>query len=383
MLVDDYDPLKGKRLQILRENGAVIKKPEPELDETTLIKAYNNMILTRAVDDKSVKLQRQGRLGALIWKGVPLWRIFLYWMGNEGGSNYLNGLRVTPTAVPVGTQIPHAVGIAYASMLRGEDTVVMTYFGEGASSQGDFYEGLNFAGVYNTPTVFVCQNNQYAISLKRTRQTAAPTIAQKAIAYGFKGIQADGNGLFALYAAGKEAVDWARAGKGPTLIESYTYRRGDHTTSADASRHRTTEEIEEWERKDPLLRFKRYLEKKGIWNDEKESEAWRIAREKVEEAAVEREEKVVKERESVSVVGELPEEEGELVEVLALPKVRKLAKELGVELTTIKGSGKKAAYWRRTLGPRRRGSSRRRRRQRREPRRRDQGRCQNSISMAG
>jgi pyruvate dehydrogenase E1 component alpha subunit len=317
MLVDDYDPLKGKRLQILRENGTVIKKLEPELDETTLIGAYNNMVLTRAADDKSVKLQRQGRLGAyppslgqeasqlgpmmslkeedwlvwafrelgaLIWKGVPLWRIFLYWMGNEEGNNYPKGLRVTPTAVPVGTQIPHAVGIAYASMLKGEDTVVMVYFGEGASSQGDFHEGLNFAGVYNTPTVFVCQNNQYAISLKRTRQTAAPTIAQKAIAYGFKGIQVDGNDLLALYAAGKEAVDWARAGKGPTLIESYTYRRGDHTTSDDASRYRTTEEIEEWERKDPLLKFKTYLEKKGIWNDEKESEAWKTAREKVEEA---------------------------------------------------------------------------------------------------
>ena len=317
MLIDDYDPLKGKRLQILKKNGTVIKKLEPELDESLLVRAYNSMILTRAADDKSVKLQRQGRLGAyppslgqeasqlgptmaleerdwlvwafrelgaLIWKGVPLWRLLLYWMGNEEGSNYPKGLRVTPCTVPVASQIPHAVGIAYASMLKEEDAVTMVYFGEGGSSQGDFHEGMNFAGIYKVPIVFVCQNNQYAISLKRTMQTAAPTIAQKAIAYGFKGIQVDGNDLLALYVAGKEAVDRARAGQGPTLIESYTYRRGDHTTSDDASRYRNKEEIVEWESKDPLLRLKKYLERKGFWDDEREQEAWEGARATVEEA---------------------------------------------------------------------------------------------------
>jgi pyruvate dehydrogenase E1 component alpha subunit len=303
LLIDDYDPLKGKRLQILKETGTVIKKLEPQLEEDVLLKAYRTMVLTRAADDKAVKLQRQGRLGAyppglgqeasqigpamalddedwmiqafremgaLIWKGTPLWRQFLYWMGNEEGNNFPDGLRVTPTSVPVGSQILHAVGISYASKIRKEGSVALVYFGDGGSSEGDFHEGLNMAGVLNTPTVFVCQNNQFAISMRRVRQTASQTIAQKALAYGFRGIQVDGNDLLALYSAAKEAVDRARNGDGPTLIESFTYRRGDHTTSDDASRYRSDKEVREWEKRDPILRFRKYLEKKKLWDEEKE-----------------------------------------------------------------------------------------------------------------
>jgi len=315
LLIDDYDPLKGKRLQILKETGTVIKKLEPQLEEDVLLKAYRTMVLTRVADDKAVKLQRQGRLGAyppnlgqeasqlgpamafddndwmvwafremgaLIWKGVPLWRQFLYWMGNEEGNNFPDGLRVTPTSVPVGSQILHAVGISYASKIRKEGSVALVYFGDGGSSEGDFHEGLNMAGVLNTPTVFVCQNNQYAISMRRVRQTASQTIAQKALAYGFRGIQVDGNDLLALYSAAKEAVDRARNGDGPTLIESFTYRRGDHTTSDDASRYRSDKEVMEWEKRDPILRFRKYLEKKKLWDDEKEKELLNEVRDEVE-----------------------------------------------------------------------------------------------------
>jgi len=316
-LVDEFDPLKGKRLQILRETGTVNKKLEPEIDDDTLIRAYRTLVLTRVSDDKAIKLQRQGRLGAyppsigqeasqlgptmaleendwlvwafrewgaITWKGVPLWRQFLYWMGNEEGNNYPEGIRVTPTAVPVGSQILHAIGISYASRLRGEDSVALVFFGDGGTSEGDFHEGLNMAGVLNTPTVFVCQNNQFAISMRRERQTASPTIAQKAVAYGFKGIQVDGNDLLGLYAATREAVNRARDGQGPTLIESFTYRMGDHTTSDDASRYRTKEEIEEWEKRDPITRFKRYLIKRGLWDEAREEGMMAEIQDEVEKA---------------------------------------------------------------------------------------------------
>ncbi|MGD0056519.1 MAG: pyruvate dehydrogenase (acetyl-transferring) E1 component subunit alpha [Methanomassiliicoccales archaeon] len=315
MLVDDYDPLKGKMLQILDKNGNVNAKLDPNMPEDTLLKAYKTMLLARTADDKAVRLQRQGKLGAyppskgqeasqlgpaiamedkdwlvwafreltaLVWRGVPLWRAYLYWMGNEEGSNYPENVRVTPSTVPVSSQIPHAVGISYASKLRKEGSVTVVFFGDGGTSEGDFNEGLNFAGVFKTPTVFVCQNNQYAISLPRSHQTAAGTLAQKAFAFGFPGIQVDGNDLLAMYAAAREAVDRARRGDGPTLIESYTYRLGDHTTSDDATRYRIEKEVEQWTDKDPLKRLKIYLERKGIWNDESEKESVKWAQDFVE-----------------------------------------------------------------------------------------------------
>lgn len=316
MLFEQYDPLQGKMLQVLDKDGNVNKDLEPVIDDASLVKLYRTMVLAREADDRAVKLQRQGRMGAygpskgqeasqigpisvleetdwmvpafrelpaLIWREVPLWRFYLYYMGNEEGSNYPLNVRVTPTAIPVGSQIPHAVGISYASMLRGEKDVTIVYFGDGATSEGDFHEGLNFAGVYKTPTVFVCQNNQYAISTPRSHQTASRTIAQKAVAYGFPGIQVDGNDVLAMRVATKEAVERARRGEGPTLIESYTYRLGDHTTSDDATRYRKEIELREWEEKDPIKRFKIYLENKGIWNEKLEKEALSEAQKTVDE----------------------------------------------------------------------------------------------------
>lgn len=316
MLFDDFNPLEGKMLQVLDADGNVNKALEPSLDGELLQRAYRAMITARVADDKAVKLQRQGRIGAyppskgqeasqlgpamalgpedwvvpgfreltaLLWKGVPLYNLFLYWSGNEAGNRYPDDVRVTPGVIPVGDQIPHAVGMSYASMYRGEKTVVMTYFGDGGSSEGSFHEGLNLAGVLKTPTIFVCQNNQYAISVPRARQTASKTIAQKAVSYGFPGILVDGNDVLALYLATTEAVARARRGEGPTLIESYTYRLGDHTTSDDATRYRTENELREWEAKDPIKRFRKYLEGKGLWNEEKEKAAQEEASKHVEE----------------------------------------------------------------------------------------------------
>jgi pyruvate dehydrogenase E1 component alpha subunit len=304
MLVDDYDPLKGKMLQILDKDGNVDERLEPKIDEKRLLEVYRVMLLTRIADDKSVRLQRQGRfgayppskgqeasqigpamalgdddwvvwafreLGALLLRGAPLWRTLLYWMGNEEGSRYGEGVNIAPSSVPVGSQIPHAVGISFASRYRNEKSVTLCFFGDGGSSEGDFHEGLNFAGVMKTPTVFVCQNNQWAISLPRELQTSSKTIAQKAVAYGFPGILVDGNDVLALYSATLEAVERARNGDGPTLIESFTYRLSDHTTSDDATRYRTEQELKYWTERDPIIRFRIYLMKKGLWDDSKET----------------------------------------------------------------------------------------------------------------
>ncbi|MCU0861185.1 MAG: pyruvate dehydrogenase (acetyl-transferring) E1 component subunit alpha [Methanomassiliicoccales archaeon] len=307
MLMDDYDPLKGRMLSILDKDGKVVEKGlEPKIDDALLVQAYKTMVLTRLADEKAVRLQRQGRLGAypptkgqeasqigpalalekgdwMVWafremgalllRGVPLWRLYLYWMGNEEGSVLEGDVNVTPSAVPVGSQVPHASGIAYAIKYRKEPKVALCYFGDGATSEGDFHEGLNLAGTMKLPAVFVCQNNQWAISVPRNMQTASPTLAQKACAYGFKGILVDGNDLLALYAAAKEAIGRARRGEGPTLIESFTYRMGDHTTSDDATRYRSEEEIAYWTARDPLARLRAYLGHKGLW-DETNQKAW-------------------------------------------------------------------------------------------------------------
>jgi pyruvate dehydrogenase E1 component alpha subunit len=201
---------------------------------------------------------------AMIWRGWPIERLLLFFAG------YLEGLqpgpeqRDLPVTIPVGTQLPHAVGLAYAARYKGEDAVVMVYCGDGATSEGDFHEAVNFAGVWHVPVVFVVQNNQWAISVPLKKQTHSRTLAQKALAYGIPGVQVDGNDVLAVYAASLEAVRRARAGQGPTLIECVTYRLGVHTTADDPTRYRSDEEVKAWERKDPLTRFKAYLEKKTL-----------------------------------------------------------------------------------------------------------------------
>ena len=303
-LFKKYNPLEKKMLQIMDEEGTIIE-PElmPDLTNEEIKQMYKLMLKTRETDKKALMYQRQGRmltyapnlgqeaaqvgsafslekkdwmvpafreLGAWLTRGAALEMIYLYWYGNEYGSHVPEDIRILPISVPIASHLQHAVGIAWAAKLQGKDEVAITYFGDGATSQGDFGEAMNWAGVYKAPTVFFCQNNQFAISVPREIQTAAETIAQKAVAFGMPGIQVDGNDIFAVYVATKLAVDRARKGEGPTLIEAYTYRLGAHTTSDDPTRYRSDEEVEAWKKKDPIDRLKKYLMKKGLLTEEEE-----------------------------------------------------------------------------------------------------------------
>jgi len=299
MIADEYDPLKGGMFQVLDKDGNLVGD-DPGLDVELLKDMYWWMLYTRMADEKALKLQRQGRmgtyapsrgqeaaqvgsaiamrkedwafpafreLGMYMLRGMTLEHNLLYFMGDVRGNLVPEGVNNLPIYVPVGTQIPQAVGAAHAMRLLHRDTVVVTYFGDGATSTGDFHEGLNLAGVLKAPVVLVCQNNQWAISVPRARQTASRTIAQKAVAYGFPGVQVDGNDVLAMYLATREAIERARSGGGPTLIEAYTYRLLMHTTADDPKRYRTEAELQEWEARDPLKRYRAYLERRGIWTD--------------------------------------------------------------------------------------------------------------------
>lgn len=307
MNLEDFNPLSGKRVEILDEEGNLIGeelRPEVLTDEMVL-ELYDKMVMLRAADQQALTLQRAGRMGtypptlgqeaanigsaaaletgdwltpsfretgAMILRGVPLKLIYLYWMGSEWGSHFPEGVNVLPICAPVSTQTLHGVGLAWAAKLKGERAVNLIYFGDGATSKGDFHEAMNFAGVFFTPNVFFCQNNQYSISVPRSQQTATPTLAQKAIGYGFPGLMVDGNDLLAVYAATQAAVSRAREGGGPTLIEAQTYRLGPHTTADDPNRYRTPDEVKEREPFDPLRRVRIYLERKGLINDDIERE---------------------------------------------------------------------------------------------------------------
>lgn len=302
MRFEDYNPLEGKHYSILSADGKIINEEDlPSLSNDELLYLYKTMLYTRTIDDKALSYQRQGRmltyapntgqeaaqigsayamekedwlvpafreLGAWLIKGVPLKNIYLYWYGNEWGSYMPDGVRVLPISVPIASQFAHATGIGMANNIKGENNVVVAYVGDGGTSHGDFHEALNFAAVFKAPVVFVIQNNQYAISVPRKSQTISKTLAQKAIAYGMPGIVVDGNDIFAMYSATKEAIDRARNGEGPSLIEAFTYRLGAHTTSDDPTIYRQDSEVEEWKVKDPLLRFKKYLLSKDILTEE-------------------------------------------------------------------------------------------------------------------
>lgn len=314
-MLERYDPLQGEMLQILDERGIVNEGLEPKLSAENLKKLYSLMVTTRVADTKALKLQRQGRmgtfaqslgheacqvgsayalepsdwtvpyfrdLGTYVSLGFPLRYWYLYWMGNEEGMHIPEEFNMLTITVPVGSQMPHAVGLGLAANIKKDRIGVLSTFGDGATSTGEFHEAMNFAGVFKTPNVFLCYNNQYAISLPRSKQTAAKTIAQKAIAYGFDGILVDGNDILAMYAVTKEAMDKARNGKGPILIEAYTYRRANHTTSDDASKYRSQEEVKEWEKKDPIDRFRIYLKAKGLWDENFENQVQSEAEQLVE-----------------------------------------------------------------------------------------------------
>ncbi|MBL0712832.1 MAG: pyruvate dehydrogenase (acetyl-transferring) E1 component subunit alpha [Desulfosarcina sp.] len=290
-------PDRIEHLAILDQNGQVDKKLDPDLPGKLLLKLYRAMVLGRRFDERLLALQRQGRIGtfppisgqeashlgavavlrpedwmvpafretaAEIWRGRSLVSVILAIGGyNEAASIDPPGPTL-PVSVPVGSQMLHAVGIGWAARYRGEDRVALTFFGDGATSEGDFHEAMNFAGVFQAPVIFLCQNNQRAISIPRARQTRSQTIAQKALAYGMAGIQVDGNDILAVYTAVAEAAERARAGRGPTLVECETYRMMMHTTADDPKRYRSDEEVEDWRRKDPIARFETYLKRRRL-----------------------------------------------------------------------------------------------------------------------
>lgn len=296
-----------KYLQVMDENGKVDSKLMPKLSDSEIISLYKNIVLTRVFDDRMLKLQREGRIGtialstgqeaatvgsayastkddwivpsfreqgALLSKGVLPHQMFQFWGGDERGHFFDKNLKITPISIPVGSQSLHAVGIAYASKLRKEKSVTLVYFGDGATSTGDLNEAVNFAGVFQVPVVFINQNNQWAISVPREHQTHSQTLAQKAIAGGVRTVQVDGNDIFAVYKATKEAVDIARKTGEPSFIECVTYRLSDHTTSDDASKYRDPKLVEVQRKKDPLLRFERFIDSKNILSKKEKEKIW-------------------------------------------------------------------------------------------------------------
>lgn len=288
-------------LTVLDDKGDLDTDLEPDIDEDLLLEMHRVMLLSRRFDDRRLRWQRSGRIGtfapvkgqeaaqigpvsaleeddwfvpsfretaAATWRGAPLTSFVLFDAGFNEGAAVEPGSHDLPIAIPVASQIPHAVGLAYALEQADADQVVMCFFGDGATSEGDFHEALNFAGVFELPVVFVCQNNMWAISLPREEQTASTSLAQKAFAYGFPGLQVDGNDVLAGYSAATEAVDRARSGGGPMMLEMCTYRLSVHTTADDPSKYRSEEEEEEWKQRDPLPRFQSYLKDKGLLDDD-------------------------------------------------------------------------------------------------------------------
>lgn len=278
--------------------------PEALSHQDVLEQLYRSMHLTRVFDARALELQRTGRLGtyasslgqeavgvgvahamrrddvlvpsfrehgAQLLRGVTPLELFLYWGGDERGSDFQTPREDFPVSVTVGGHAPHAAGVAMAFQLRGEDRVAVCVFGDGASSKGDVYEAMNVAGVRRLPVVFVVTNNQWAISTPRSRQSGAETLAQKAIAAGFEGRQVDGNDVVAMAQVMSEALAKARVGGGPTLIECITYRIADHTTSDDATRYREDSEVARWRARDPLLRLRAYLADSHGWSEHDEA----------------------------------------------------------------------------------------------------------------
>ncbi len=288
--------------RVVDEDGAVVGDPdEIALADADVLRLYRWMVLNRALDERMITLQRQGRIGfyigsigeeatvfgsaagvretdwifpcyrehgAALLRGMPLVTFMCDLFGNAGDAMKGRQMpcheawrpgRYASISSPIATEIPHAVGAAWAARLKGDEMVSLTYFGEGATSAHDFHTGLNFAAVRKIPVVFVCRNNGWAISVPREKQTASETIAQKAIAYGMRGERVDGNDLLAVHAATRRARARAAAGEGPTLLECVTYRLEGHSTSDDPRVYRPAELVEPWKRRDPILRMKRYL----------------------------------------------------------------------------------------------------------------------------
>jgi pyruvate dehydrogenase E1 component alpha subunit len=301
----EYDPIEDKMFSIMDDKGVVVnKKWMPKLSDEQIVKAYKDMLFARTADLQIVSYQRQGRIytyppnygqeaiagavgsimrdedwlvpafremGAYLAKGVTLKELFLYFMGYEDGSMFKGAKNILPMSVPIASQFLHAVGIGYEIKYNKKDQVVYAFVGDGGTSEGDFHEAINFAGVWKVPVVFVVQNNQYGISTPFSVQTASKSIAIKSVSYGVQGVKVDGNDYFAMYTAVENATKYAKEGNGPVLIEAVTYRKGAHTTSDDPTKYRTKEEEEAWDKKDPLDRLKAYLVAKKLWTDKEET----------------------------------------------------------------------------------------------------------------
>lgn len=308
-----------KTLQILNEEGKVVNEDAmPDLSDEQLKELMTRMVYTRVLDQRSISLNRQGRLGfyaptagqeasqlgsqfalekedfilpgyrdvpQLIWHGLPLTQAFLFSRGHYKGNKIPEGVNVISPQIIIGAQYIQCAGVALGMKKNGAESVAITYTGDGGASQGDFYEGINFAGAFKAPAIFVVQNNRYAISTPVEKQSAARTIAQKAIAAGVPGIQVDGMDVLAVYAATLDARKRAVSGGGPTLIETLTYRYGPHTMAGDdPTRYRTSDTDNEWEKKDPLVRFRKFLEDKGLWSEEDETAVIERAKEEIKAA---------------------------------------------------------------------------------------------------
>jgi pyruvate dehydrogenase E1 component alpha subunit len=307
-----------RRRGYLAPDGGVLRHlPDFAADAPSLIALYRAMVLTRSFDLKAVSLQRTGRLGTyavslgqeavsvgvasamrpedvllpsyrdngtLLWRGVKMEEILLYWGGDERGNLSSGPAHDFPFCIPVGSQAPHAAGVAYAFKLRRQARVAVCLVGDGGTSKGDLYEAMNFAGVDKLPVVFVVNNNQWAISVPLRLQTASQTLAQKAIAAGLPGEQVDGNDVIAVRDAAEQAIAAARSGQGPRLIEAVTYRLGDHTTADDASRYRTADEVQARWKEEPIARLRTHLVSRKAWGKAEEEELSRQCQERVDAA---------------------------------------------------------------------------------------------------
>lgn len=284
---------KDKSFSVIDDNGNLIEANKKiSFSNDKLIDIYKKMLFARQADLKAVNYQRQGRMytyppnlgqeaisvaaGLVVtdedwvvpafrelalWleKGVSLKEIFMIFRGDEWGSHFQAAKRILPISVPIASQLVHATGLGYSLKYNKEKNVVFAFVGDGGTSEGDFHEALNFAAVWKVPVIFIIQNNQFAISVPVSEQTASKNLAIKSQAYGIPGIKVDGNDVFAMYQVLRESKDYAVEGKGPVLIEAVTYRKGAHTTSDDPSRYRSKEEENEWGKKDPLSRLQSYL----------------------------------------------------------------------------------------------------------------------------
>lgn len=301
VIADVFEPI-----QILDETGKVVNKDlMPDLSDEELVALFEDMLWSRALNDRSTTLARQGRLGffaptvgqeasqlaslfafnrgdvllpgyrdvpQLVKHGLPLHKAFLWSRGHVEGNIYPEDFNAVPPQIIIGAQYIQAAGVGLGLKMRGKDNVAFTYTGDGGSSQGDFYEGINYAGAFKAPVVFYIQNNGYAISTPRHKQTAAQTLAQKAVAAGVPGIVVDGMDPLAVYAVSKAARDYAVAGNGPVVIETLTSRFGPHSLSGDdPKRYRDQASFDEWDKKDPIIRMRNFLTEKGLWTEEQET----------------------------------------------------------------------------------------------------------------